>query len=113
MTVEYERIKKSIDFEKIFQTGKTTTGRFVFLKTKRTENKNCRLCFVVGSRVSKKAVERNKTKRRIREIVRGIYLSLMLGYDIVIVAKKEILGKNYTEIKEDIIKTLKAAKTLN
>ena len=110
MAVKYERIKKSIDFEKIFQTGKTITGRFVFLKTKKTENKNCRLCFVVGSRVSKNAVERNKAKRRIREIVRGIYLSLMPGYDIVIVAKKEILGKKYAEIKDEIIKTLKEAK---
>jgi ribonuclease P protein component len=110
MTVKYERIKKSIDFEKIFQTGKTITGRFVFLKIKKTKNKNCRLCFVVGCKVSKKAVERNKIKRRLREALKGIYLELVPGYDIVIIAKKEVLGKSYTEIKEDTIKTLKSAK---
>jgi ribonuclease P protein component len=110
MTVKYERIKKSTDFERVFQTGKTITGRFVFLKTKRTENKNCRLCFIVGSKISRKAVERNKVKRRIREIIRGIYLSLMPGYDIIIIAKKEILGRKYIEIKDEIIKTLKEAK---
>jgi ribonuclease P protein component len=110
MAVKYERIKKSTDFGKIFQTGKTITGRFVFLKTKKTKNKNCRLCFVVGSRVSKKAIERNKAKRRIRGIVADIYLGLMPDYDIVIVAKKEILGRKYAEIKDDIIKTLKEAK---
>ena len=110
MTVKHERIKKSIDFEKIFQTGKTITGRFVFLKTKKTKNKNCRLCFVVSSRVSKRAVERNKTKRRLREIARSVYLSLVPGYDIVIIAKKEILGKKYAETKDEIIKTLKEAK---
>lgn len=112
MAVNYERIKKSTDFEKIFQTGKTITGRFVFLKTKKTKNKNCRLCFVVGSRVSKKAIERNKVKRRIREIITGIYPSLIPSYDIVIITKKEILGKKYAEIKNEIIKTLKEAKLL-
>ena len=110
MTVKYERIKKSIDFEKIFQTGKTITGRFVFLKTKKTKNRSCRLCFVVSSKVSKKAVERNKIKRRLREIIRSAYSELAQGYDIVIIAKKEILSKNFTEIKEDITKTLKEAK---
>ncbi|MDP2934576.1 MAG: ribonuclease P protein component [bacterium] len=110
MTVKYERIKKRIDFEKIFKTGKTTIGRFVFLKAKKTENKNCRLCFVVGLKVSKKAVERNKTKRRIREIMRSLYLELKPNYDIVVIAKQEILNKKYTDIKDEIIKTIKSAK---
>jgi ribonuclease P protein component len=112
MVVKRERIKKSIDFERIFQTGKTTTGRFVFLKTKKTKNKNCRWCFVIGSKVSKKAIERNKVKRRVREIMADIYSDLLPGYDIVIVAKKEILGRKYTEIKDETIKILKEAKLL-
>lgn len=110
MTVRNERIKKSADIKKIFQAGKTTTGRFVFLKTQKTKNKNCRLCFVVGLKVSKKAVERNKTKRRIREIVKSVDPCFSPGHDIVIVAQKEILGKKYTEIKDDITETMKKAK---
>jgi ribonuclease P protein component len=113
MAVKCGRIKKSIDFERIFQTGKTITGRFVFLKIKKTKNKKCRLCFVAGSKVSKKAVERNKIKRRLREVLRGVYSDLAPEYDIVIIAKKEISGKKYKEIKEDTIKALKGAKILN
>lgn len=110
MAVILEGIKKNADFKEIFQTGKTAIGRFVFLKIKKTKTKKSRLGIVVGSKISKKAVERNKIKRRIKAIFKKTYIKLVPGYDIVVVAKKEILKNKYKNIEQDIITIMEKLK---
>jgi len=55
---------------------------------------------VVSLKVSKKAVIRNKIKRRLREIIRQT--ELKQGFDFVIIAKPLIVNQNFQEIKQDL-----------
>ena len=64
----------------------------------RRDNYPNRFAFVVSSKIEKKAVRRNRLKRRLREAVRRLLPSLKLGHDIIIFAKKELAGKEYQQI---------------
>ncbi len=62
------------------------------------------LFVVVGKNVSKKAVERNTTKRRIRAIIRSI--AAKNTADITIIAKKEAARRSFDDLKKAIEKNL-------
>ncbi len=57
---------------------------------------------VVSKEYSKKAVERNKTKRRIREIIR----ELNKGKKYKIILKPSAKDLSYQELKKEINKTI-------
>jgi len=73
---------------------------FFHLKFKPNNLAKNQFKIVVSLKVSKKAVVRNKIKRRIREVLKQ--LDIKQGYDIVIITHNEILGKNFIEIKNAI-----------
>lgn len=65
------RLKKKKDFEYVFKKGKGFKEDFLFVKLVKNNLKITRFGFVVGYKVSKKAVLRNKVKRRLRETVKA------------------------------------------
>lgn len=72
---------------------------FFLLKYARNNLPYSRYGFVVSKKASKNATERNKAKRRLRDIVRtGPYITIK-GYDAVFVVKKEIVHAPFSEIK--------------
>lgn len=96
---------KKKEFEAVFKKGKTRAGKLVFLKILKNNLDDNRFGIVVSKKISKKAVNRNKIKRRLKEIIRQI--NIKSGFDIVIVAKPEILDKKYQEIKDELEELLK------
>ena len=101
----YLRSKK--DFNNVFKKGKTIAGKLVFLKITKNNLDINRFAFIISSKISKKAVIRNKIRRRLREIIRNDFNNIKTGFDIIIIVKPEIVGKNYQEIKNDLENFLK------
>ncbi|MPM44722.1 Ribonuclease P protein component [bioreactor metagenome] len=62
--------------------------------------------FVISKKISKKAVERNKIKRRLAESIKKYLDDFEKGIRIVFLAKKEILNKSIKEIEDEIKKCL-------
>ncbi len=94
------RLRKKSDINKVFRGGKTIAGRLILIRVARNESKNNRFTTVVSLKVSKKAVKRNKIKRQIREIIKGIELAP--GFDFVVIAKPQICERSFQEIKQDL-----------
>ena len=66
-----------------------------------------KVAFIVSSVVKKNAVARNKTKRRMIEIVRGLFPSIKTGYDLVFSYKLESKkAPSFESLKNDIINLL-------
>lgn len=82
---------------------------FFLLKYARNGLAHNRYGFVVSKKVSKKATERNKAKRRLRDIVRTSPQSAIQGYDVVFVVKKGIVAARFDEIKNITRNALKKA----
>ena len=106
------RLKKKSDFDIVFRKGQAITGRFIFLKIIKNQLDNSRFGFIVSLKVSKKAVIRNRIKRRLREIIKKKIKDIKTNYDIIILAKPEIISKDYKEIEKEIILIFKKASLL-
>ncbi|MFH0857632.1 MAG: ribonuclease P protein component [Candidatus Magasanikbacteria bacterium] len=108
------RLKHMKDFEVLSREGKFFSDALVTSKVVRIApnlfprrdytEENLLFGFVVSKKIEKSAVRRNKAKRQIREAVRLLLKEKKCkhGYVVVIMAKKEIFGKEFTEIQKSV-----------
>lgn len=106
------RLKKDKDFKEVFKRGKKLGLSFFVLSYAKTNLNESRFGFVVSNKVSKKAVVRQKIKRRLREVIRLLLDKIKPGYDVVIISAPEIKDKTYEEISEGLRKALRKTKIL-
>lgn len=102
MLKKIHRLTKDKDFDNIFKNGRSSYNKILGIKATASQQVDSRFGIVVSAKISKKAVERNKIKRQIREIIRARLDKIKSGYDIMIISLPDILGKNYQEIEESI-----------
>jgi len=102
MLPENNRLKKRNDFNEILKKGKAITGKFVFLKYLKNNLNVNRFGFVVSLRISKRAVIRNRIRRQLREATRRNLSNIKHGFDVLIIAKPEIINKKYQEIRNEL-----------
>lgn len=110
MLLKDNRLKKRKDFEKVLNQGRNLRKDFLFLKVINNDLDSNRFGFIVSKKVSKKAVERNLIKRRLREIVRLSPLDNREKIDGVFIASPLIKEKTFQEIKEEVNSLLEEAK---
>lgn len=114
MLPQENRLKHMKDFEILFKEGRFVAGKLITAKiwkidpTKFPRRKygadDLKIGFVVGLKVSKSAVKRNRIKRQMREIVRLLLKDgkLKNGFHISIMAKPAMVGAEYSEIEKDV-----------
>ncbi len=110
MLAPTNRLVRTKDIEQAFKQGRSFFGRNLGIKTINNKLGFNRFAIVVSTKISKKATERNKIKRRLREILRLENGFLKAGYDLVIVALPNIINIKQPELKNEIIKTLQKAR---
>lgn len=124
MLQQENRLKKKRDIEITFSEGRFITGNFVNLKawkvdpikyTKRGySGDELKFAFVVGVKIDKRAVVRNRLKRQMREVVRLLLKDTKIksGFFIMVMAKKEMKTQEYPDISQDIIAALHRSRLL-
>lgn len=106
MLVFRNRLKKQKDFEDVFKNGRGFKQDLLYLKIKKNNLKSNRFGFIVSKKFSKKAVDRNKIKRILREIVRDKIPIIKTGFDAVIVVNPGA-EKNFEKLEIMIDKLFK------
>jgi len=106
MLPKENRLKKEKEFEAVFKGGRTFRGEYVLLRYLVNGTDKTKVGFITSKKVSKLATERNKAKRRMREIVRLRKESIKDGLSIIIIALPRIAGAGYEEIEKDLVKIL-------
>ncbi|MBI1755203.1 ribonuclease P protein component [Candidatus Azambacteria bacterium] len=94
------------EFRHILAKGRFISTPLFLLKYVKGREGKSRAGFVVSKKVSKNAVERNKVKRIMREIVGKEINFLKKGYDTVFIAKKQIASLAFKKVKEKILESL-------
>ena len=74
----------------------------MFLKLLKNDLKVSRFSFVVGQKVSKRANIRNRTKRKMRAVIKKELVKIKPGLDIVLVAISLPGGKNGHETERTV-----------
>ena len=95
-----ERLSKS-EVAEILKSGKSKRGPLFVLRYKRGENEVGRRAFVVGKKVSKKAVERNRIRRRLAEAVKKNISQKLSVLDLVFVVLPEIAQSGARVIEQE------------
>jgi len=103
-----ERLRKSRDFKKVFDHGKSLGGSTVAFYFLPNDLGFPRAGFIASKKVSKRAVDRNRAKRLMREVFR-LNKHRLKPYDLVFIARKGILGKKYQDVEKDFLILAKKA----
>lgn len=99
------RLRKTKDFEKVFKQGFFVSDKFIAFKVTPNGLSTSRIGFIVSTKISKKAVVRNKIKRRLRAIFTAYLPAMKAGFDIAVMVKPEIISADFDEI-ENMVKVL-------
>lgn len=110
MLTSPHRILETKDFKQVFQKGRSVFDPLFLLRYTRRDEQISRFGFVISTKVSKKAVQRNKIKRRLREITRKEPLFLENGYDYVFIVKKPSVNAPFKQFKKAVLEALVKAK---
>lgn len=106
------RIKKNVEFQKVFKHGKNVANRqFVIYFLKKEGQANFRIGLSVSKQIGN-AVTRNRVKRLIRESFHQLKDDLPKSYDFVVIARKPSAQMTFNHVKTSLIHVLKLAKVL-
>jgi len=95
------RLLNSRDFRKVREKGKSSQGRLLRLGVLKDSNtKPARIGLITSKRVGG-AVDRNKTRRRLREMIRAVLPSIAPGLDVVVVAKSPAASASFDELRAE------------
>jgi len=102
MLKKQNQLTKDKEFDNVFKNGQSSYDKIIGVKVMANDLDNSRFGILVSTKISKKAVERNKLKRQIREIIRLDLDIIKPGYNLIIITLGPILGKTHQEIEKSI-----------
>jgi ribonuclease P protein component len=101
-----ERLRHRADFLAAATGAKSPATAFVLQVRKRQDGGPVRVGFTVSRKVGN-AVERNRVRRRLREIVRKAPVGLRTGHDYVLIGRRAALGLPFDRMIEDLDRALR------
>lgn len=103
-----EKLAKSKEFQRVFECGRSFGSSTVAFYYCENDRGFPRAGFIASKKVSKRAVDRNRAKRLMREVFR-LNKHKLKPVDIVFIARKGILGKKYGDVEKDFLSLAKKA----
>jgi len=100
------RLVRDKDFAKVARYGQKAYSPELNLKWIKNNQSYSRWGIIVSLKVDKKAVVRNKIKRRLRAILRENVDFLVSGWDVIIITKDQIKKLDYPQIKKMFLEIL-------
>ncbi|HHP7230434.1 MAG TPA: ribonuclease P protein component [Xenococcaceae cyanobacterium] len=114
------RLKHWRDFRLVYQKGISCYSSHLILRALFTNQTNqqspinpSRIGISISTKVSKKAVKRNRIKRQIRGAIAQMLPKIAAGWDIVIIVKPSAVECKYEHFLRELEELLTAAKIIN
>lgn len=104
------RLRNEKDIKTLFAKGRSVFDVTLGIRFVPNNLPVTRFTVVVGTKISKRAVVRNKIKRRIRGIVEKRLLSIKPGFDVLFLVKKETIDQTHKQLVEQVERMFKRAK---
>ena len=106
MLKKENRIRFKEEFSEIKNKGSLLYSPFFgFLNYQKNDDLK-KFGFIISKKISKKAVDRNRIRRVLSEIVRNNLIKFKDGVRVIFLVKKEILNKKREEIEKEVKKFL-------
>lgn len=101
------RLRTDKDIARVLKSKKSVFDAAAGIKYLANNLPDNRITVVVGIKVSKSAVDRNRVKRQYREIIRLLLPQLKSGYDIIVLVSKPALALDYEQKRDRLTKVFK------
>ena len=113
MSAKLLSLKRNEDF-KILLKGRKLSNKYltIFFKNLSVKsNKNLNISFVAQKKLGN-AVKRNRIKRRLKNIMNQVIKisNINLNYSYLVIAKKEIINAQFSDIRDSLFKDCKKIK---
>ena len=102
------RLRGRSDFQRVRRTGKSWAHPLTVLLASRNGLAHTRIGFVASKSVGV-AVQRNRTKRRLRAELRAVSARLSPGWDLVFIARRPILDCSMPALSAAVTELLSRA----
>jgi len=112
MLPQPNRLRHVIDVKRVQRQGRSWRHPLVILLVLANSQPFSRFAVVASKRVGG-AVTRNRTKRRLRDVIRGKLPSISPGWDCVLIARQTSSQATYLELETAVLQTLARAQLLN
>jgi ribonuclease P protein component len=105
------RLTESADFRRVYEKGQSWSDRMIVLCKLPHDGPNSRFGFSVSRRIGN-AVVRNHTKRLLREAIRLQCDLILPGWDVILIARKGIIGAEFVAVERSTTRLLGLARLL-
>ena len=106
------RLTKDQEIKQVFAKGKGVYDELTGIKFLANKQATIRFAIVVGTKVAKTAVARNRLKRQIRAILAKKESQLTPGFDVLVLTRSAAVGAVSSLLDEHLTWVLKKAKLL-
>jgi ribonuclease P protein component len=104
------RLRSASDIARAYKRGSYGgSGGALSVKTVKSGRPHARAVVVVGKKVSKRAVIRNRIRRRLIELLRNRWATVPVGYDIVLSVHSDISELAAATLAEHLTRALTRA----
>jgi len=105
-----EPLRKKVEFAKTYRLGKSVRTPNFTIKALQVKTETIKLGIVVSKKVSKKAVVRNRARRRVREIIRKNISLAIPGFFVIVNIYTDLSILSHADLEKEIIRSLQSLK---
>lgn len=109
MLAQNNRLRRASDIGRVFRRGNSGSAEQLHLKAFSSGQGSSRLAVVVGKKVSKKAVVRNRIRRRVKGMMEPLLSSLSPTRDIVVYIRNDVSSNESDNLRAQLAKCLERA----
>lgn len=106
------RLRKSMDIARVLKSKLGAFDSACGVKMVKNGLEHSRFAVVVGVKVSKKAVDRNRIRRQYQEILHAMMKDVKPGFDVLLLTAKPALLLDYQEKEKKLRSTMYRARLL-
>jgi len=103
-------LRHARDVQRVYEEGRSWAHKLLVLIVRPNELNVTRIG-VTASRKLGNAVVRNRAKRLMREAARHVYTQFDSGWDVMLVARRQILETKEPQVEEALLTLIEQAKT--
>jgi len=107
-----QRLKRSSLFTETFDQKQRWVGRYMVLWRRSGEGSALRLGVITSKKISLRANQRNRARRRLREAYRSLRPYFSGDFDVLLIGRRNILEADWQDILREMLKLARKAELL-
>lgn len=102
MLPKSQRLTKKRDFSKLGVQGRSAYGPRMTMRVRQAAEAEPRVAFITSTKVMKFAVDRNRAKRRMREVIRSLWTEIPKHIHVLFILQPQVVDLDHAELVAEV-----------